>query len=109
MNPGPPTKPRLCLALDEQGRTLFVPWYPLSRRAYVVPDAMRRSAIEQWMRLSVAWALGLLTALFVLGAIGRLPRWSASVLVVLIVLEWAWWTRRQTRDLERTRLERPSG
>jgi len=30
------------------------------------------------------------------------------VVVVLAAMDWAWWTRRYTRGLERTRYEKPA-
>ena len=102
----PRPSPRFGLVRTEDGKTFFVPWHPFSSAAYLVPDPVRREAILQRTRLSFAWAIGMLTALGVLGLFADLPSWANLPLLALWVAEWVWWTRRYTRDLERTRYQR---
>ncbi|HEY8493830.1 MAG TPA: hypothetical protein VIN04_08050 [Myxococcota bacterium] len=92
------TPPRLGIAQRDDGTILFVPWYPLPR-AWVVPDSARCAAIQQRARQSFAFAMGVGAAYAVCLGVGRLPVWTATVMVALLLGEWFWWTRRYARGL----------
>lgn len=103
-----PTNVRFAIARDEQGRALFVPWHPFSRAAYLLATPAEAAAVVQRVRLSLLVFIGVAVALAVTSPVLRLPLPLASAIAALPMLEWAWWTWRRTRGLERVRYEPPA-
>lgn len=93
------------MARDARGRDLLVPWHPFSCTAYVLPDEARREQARRRIRwFLVGWsALGI--AVGYIAPWFGLPRLLSTAVIPLLVADWALWTRRFTRDLERTRWE----
>jgi len=102
------TKVRQAMVRDARGRDLFVPWYPFSRAAYVLPSPSERAAVSKRTRIYVVFWLAAIVAVQVVRSYFGLPIWYGWVVVVLAAMDWAWWTRRYTRGLERTRYEKPA-
>jgi len=110
MDPGEgASKVRRNLARDAAGRTLFLPWYPFSRSAYVLASPLQRELLGRRMELYLVFWLGVLIGFGVAGLLGEIPPWSPFALAGLVAAHWVWWTGRYTRGLERTRYEPPSG
>ena len=95
------------MARDSRGRELLVPWHPMSRVAYVLPEAERGRAKRRIRFYLVRWvAVAVLIALVALWR--DVPYWVSLLTVPMAVADWWWWTRRFTRGFERTRYE-PAG
>lgn len=96
------------LARDARGRDLLLPWHPFSRTGYVLPDAARREqARRRIRRFVVGWGGAGIAVGYTAAWLG-LPVLLSCAVIPLLVIDWAWWTRRFTRDLERIRYE-PTG
>jgi hypothetical protein len=99
-------KVRDAVGRDAAGRDVFIPWYPLSRTAYVVPSQDERAAfVLRSQRFLYGWA-GVLVGVSLSALVELTPSWWRGVPIVAVALaHWAWWTHRATRGLERTRYE----
>jgi hypothetical protein len=95
------------LARDALGRTLFVPWHPFSRNAYVLPTPADRAAVTKQTHLFVTgWFVVLVVAAVSRAFLGA-SSGTVHAVVLLALGHWAWWTSRFTRGLERVRYEGP--
>lgn len=98
---------RYALVRDERGRDLFVPWYPLSRIAYVLRDPAECERLRHRIELQSTCALGVLIGL-VVALLPIAPGRLSQIFSVLLLVYWAWWTRGYSRGLEKTRYEKPA-
>lgn len=97
---------RMCLACDPHGRALFVPWYPLSRTAYVLKDPVQREKLRRHMELYAMFAIGLVFGIGMAGIFSDASLWLPLASSVLLIVYWVWWAWRSSRGLEKTRYEK---
>lgn len=101
------TPVRRLFARDAEGRILFVPGHPWSRKAHVVPSPIERGRIERRLEFYLHFWLGAGFGLLVAIAFGELSPWTGVALGALSILHWIWLLRRSTRGLERVPYEPP--